>query len=1014
MVIDDFNEILEKYWIEKEKPLKDNEFADKMRNEFTLNLLDLVDEIKDSDEEYKVKISPGAGNWNEFPYAGIINKKMPTFKEGLYIVCSFRDDSGFYLSIGQGEDNTLKKNRILVANKLENVLKSENYPVPEGFSTDEKYNVDLVISKFYKKDELDFEEFKMDLKHVISIYEFLIPHYAECLYEEEPSKSDLRPENEDIGIWRIAPGESDVADEAWDKFKNDSYIGVGFERDGDCPDFREFKNKYVINNYLNGNAFETKHSTGMLWKFVNWIKKGDIVVVNNGRSKLAGIGVVTGDFIPKCENNNKSDFGLNNIRSVDWIFTPDDLFIKKNFFARHTLVEWTDSPEKWNELVFTISRTDNNLRNKLLDYLYSYFWNDFLNTEKSQSHKEYYDSEAAYIKKTWKMIIEKDKNGENISDDIWDKIINRDIKLYNDAVNDIKATIRAKYKYSDEEMGYVARLFFNTINDLLNADNLNDKKTILDNYSKNDYSKGFGTGRFSSVIHYLDNSFYVINNKTLSTINLMSLVLGEKLELNSSIVDYISNNEKYKKFLERLAEVYDFDKFAVNDFVNFDTFCHWFSDKNLGNFAGKKPDLIPLNLILDYVKPPCENIYELSDFPKELSEESIEIFKDIYCNIENWRDELSDEGISIQEYFERQSNDVPLEDLDLFFSELTDVGLIKIMSDDPLRYDLNMESGEYLSVNLNYNLLESKLQGFSISEDIINQTCASLNAGKHIIFDGTPGTGKTELAIKFSSAAKDNKFMDGYVLTTATSDWSTFDTIGGLMPNSKGLLEFRAGKFLDAIEQNKWLIIDEINRADIDKAFGQLFTVLSGQDVELPYKVGENSIKIKTWDELDSKFDEDTSTYYIGQNWRIIGTMNVDDKDSLFDLSYAFMRRFMFIEIDLPSNEDYLDIIDQWSSNLDGNYQEMLRKIFQIVQYRKLGPAIFKDMIFYIRERDKLGAPNKNQVLGEAINSYILPQLEGLNKSKIKDIKDLFESIGLSEHVSDKFGDLALEYKVVK
>ena len=35
--------------------------------------------------------------------------------------------------------------------------------------------------------------------------------------------------------------------------------------------------------------------------------------------------------------------------------------------------------------------------------------------------------------------------------------------------------------------------------------------------------------------------------------------------------------------------------------------------------------------------------------------------------------------------------------------------------------------------------------------------------------------------------------------------------------------------------QKRVLIIDEINRADIDKAFGELFTLLSGNNVDLPY-----------------------------------------------------------------------------------------------------------------------------------------------------------------------------------
>ena len=316
---------------------------------------------------------------------------------------------------------------------------------------------------------------------------------------------------------------------------------------------------------------------------------------------------------------------------------------------------------------------------------------------------------------------------------------------------------------------------------------------------------------------------------------------------------------------------------------------------------------------------------------------------------------------------------------------------------------------KYEMLNIKPILLESKLRGFSISENIINRLCAALNSGKHIIVDGTPGTGKTEIAVRFSKVASENNFIDGYVLTTATSDWSTFDTIGGLMPKEDGSLEFRQGKFLEAIEKNKWLIIDEINRSDIDKAFGQLFTVLSGQDVELPYKQNGKSIKIKNWDENFCKYDEETATYYIGHNWRIIGTMNVDDKDSLFDLSYAFMRRFMFIEVDLPSPDDYRKLIEMWANDLDDYYTRKLIQIYGIVEYRKLGPAIFKDMISYIKARSELGSSDYDLVLGEAIDSFILPQLEGSNRKTINDIEKFFEGIGLLDYISDKLKELTLD-----
>ena len=310
------------------------------------------------------------------------------------------------------------------------------------------------------------------------------------------------------------------------------------------------------------------------------------------------------------------------------------------------------------------------------------------------------------------------------------------------------------------------------------------------------------------------------------------------------------------------------------------------------------------------------------------------------------------------------------------------------------------------------NIQKEDLDDFCIKQKTLDEISSSLNAGQNIIFNGVPGTGKTHLATKFAEEAMGE---DGFILTTATSDWTTFDTIGGLMPNSDGELVFREGKFLQAIRENKWLIIDEINRADIDKAFGQLFTVLSKNDVELPFfidmeKEGESEesikipVKIRLWDKYSSNYVKDEATYYIGKNWRIIATMNSYDKNTLFDLSYAFMRRFMFVEIEVPNSFEKL--MNSWGDRaefanilpLEEYYQDKLEKMYTINSddniSRQLGPAIFSDIIKYINFRADLENANEqnySKILSEAIIAYVVPQFEGLSKEQIDSSIKFFE-----------------------
>ena len=295
----------------------------------------------------------------------------------------------------------------------------------------------------------------------------------------------------------------------------------------------------------------------------------------------------------------------------------------------------------------------------------------------------------------------------------------------------------------------------------------------------------------------------------------------------------------------------------------------------------------------------------------------------------------------------------------------------------PQKYILVMELPIVAQpLNLQPSLIKTKLM---IDENILGQVCANLNSGSHIIITGPVGTGKTSLTEDICRAAKENKFCDGYVLTTASSDWTTFDTIGGYMPTKEGKLGFEEGKFMEAIRENKWLIIDEINRADIDKAFGQLFTVLSGQRVELPFKNSNGkTISIDATTEDRSYFNDDDAAYKVGRNWRIIATMNVYDMNFLFEMSYAFMRRFAFVYLDVP--EKFEELIDEWcrEKRISDKTKEKLKELTKLTE-RKMGPAIIKDIVEYLEFRG-----DGERELAEAIVAYILPQLEGLEKDKIE------------------------------
>jgi hypothetical protein len=230
-----------------------------------------------------------------------------------------------------------------------------------------------------------------------------------------------------------------------------------------------------------------------------------------------------------------------------------------------------------------------------------------------------------------------------------------------------------------------------------------------------------------------------------------------------------------------------------------------------------------------------------------------------------------------------------------------------------------------------------------------------------------------------AEAAKQAGLCTGFLPTTATADWTTYETIGGLRPSGPDKLEFEEGHFLQAIRKNQWLLIDELNRSQFDRAFGQLFTVLSGQPVVLPYSRPEANNKPLVL--LPTGADSpilDGDVLQIPENWRIIATMNVFDKSLLFEMSFALMRRFAFIEVASPPLVTFEELIDD---NAVGETKAatLAKQLLALRDIKDLGPAVFIDLTKFLRERITLQPADDGQLLFEAFYSYLLPQFEGID-----------------------------------
>lgn len=179
---------------------------------------------------------------------------------------------------------------------------------------------------------------------------------------------------------------------------------------------------------------------------------------------------------------------------------------------------------------------------------------------------------------------------------------------------------------------------------------------------------------------------------------------------------------------------------------------------------------------------------------------------------------------------------------------------------------------------------------------VIKNVVASLLAGKNIILYGPPGTSKTYLSKKICEVicGKDN-----FRIETANAEWSNYDIVGGYILKG-GETQFKEGILLQAVkkciesiqqyDKPYWLIIDELNRANLDLAFGKVFTQLDMEYRETPI------------------VEDELGDIRIPLSFRIIATMNTYDRAILFSLGYAFIRRFALYSVKsilLTENQTY-------------------------------------------------------------------------------------------------------------
>ena len=265
-------------------------------------------------------------------------------------------------------------------------------------------------------------------------------------------------------------------------------------------------------------------------------------------------------------------------------------------------------------------------------------------------------------------------------------------------------------------------------------------------------------------------------------------------------------------------------------------------------------------------------------------------------------------------------------------------------------------------------------QGLFIDQAWLQKQLDLIERRGQVILYGPPGTGKTYLALQLAEQiAGDPKYTEKVQFHPS---YSYEDFFQGYRPDvsDSGTLTYKlqSGPLRRIVDQaiknpefNYVLVIDEINRGNLAKIFGELYFLLEYRNIPIKLQYSQS--------------DDDSFT--LPSNLFLIGTMNTSDR-SIALLDSAMRRRFSFIELH-PQKEPTKSVLRRWLDHhgLDNEPADLLDAV-----NHKIGDPDFQIGPSYLMPKNGHFLPGQ---INEIWEHEILPLLtehhygEGLNIEQV-------------------------------
>ena len=187
--------------------------------------------------------------------------------------------------------------------------------------------------------------------------------------------------------------------------------------------------------------------------------------------------------------------------------------------------------------------------------------------------------------------------------------------------------------------------------------------------------------------------------------------------------------------------------------------------------------------------------------------------------------------------------------------------------------------------------LEMARAALFLADEELAAARAALQRRRNLLLQGPPGTGKTFLARRLAWLELGTTDAARIELVQFHPSYSYEDFVQGFRPDGQGTFRLRNGILVDFCQRAAqdparpyFLLIDELNRGNVARIFGELLLLLEADKrgpahaVRLPYA------------------EAGSPPFFVPENVFVIGTMNLADR-SLAPLDYALRRRFAFVSL---------------------------------------------------------------------------------------------------------------------